>query len=62
MLVLTRKFGESICIGDNIVVMVTRISRDTVRIGISAPKDTQIVRSELVDVSLKGDSNEDCEG
>jgi carbon storage regulator len=62
MLVLTRKPSESICIGDDIVVMVTRISRDTVRIGISAPKDTQIVRSELVDVTLKGDSNEDREG
>jgi carbon storage regulator len=62
MLVLTRKTEQSICIGDDIVVMITRVKGDTVRIGISAPRDTQIVRSELVDVTLKGDSNEDCEG
>jgi carbon storage regulator len=63
MLVLTRKTEQSICIGDNIVVMVTRISRDAVRIGISAPKDTQIVRSELVDVSITEEKvNEDCQG
>lgn len=48
MLVLTRQVGEQILIGEDIKVTVTRIGPDNVRIGIDAPKQVNIVRSELI--------------
>lgn len=47
MLVLSRKPGESIRIGDNIVITVVRIAPNTVRIGIEAPTEINVVRSEI---------------
>ncbi len=47
MLVLSRKVGESIRIGDDIVVMVTSIEGDKVRIGIEGPREVPIHREEL---------------
>ena len=47
MLVLTRKRDESIRIGSEIVIRVVRLSRGKVRIGIEAPADMPIHRSEL---------------
>lgn len=47
MLVLSRKPGEKILIGDNVTVTIVRIGPNTVRIGIEAPKDMNIVREEL---------------
>lgn len=47
MLVVTRKPNESISIADNIEITVLEITKDRVRIGINAPKDVRIVRSEL---------------
>lgn len=47
MLVLSRKPGETIHIGDNITITVVRIGPNTVRLGIEAPRDMNIVRSEL---------------
>ena len=47
MLVLTRKENEKIRIGDDIVLTVVRTSGDRVRIGIEAPTNIQILRSEL---------------
>lgn len=48
MLVLSRQIGESIRIGDDIVITIVRISPTTVRMGIAAPGNMNIVRSELV--------------
>ncbi len=48
MLVLSRKIGERILIGDNITVTVVRISQGIVRIGIEAPRDMSVVREEVV--------------
>src|SRR4051794_36397651 len=47
MLVLTRKVGERIHIGDDIVIMVNRIQGDKVRLGIEAPPDIVIHREEI---------------
>ncbi len=47
MLVLSRKVGERILIGENIAVTIVRISSGVVRIGIEAPPETPIVREEL---------------
>ena len=47
MLVLTRKCEERILIGPDIVITVIRIGGNDVKIGIDAPKDVKIVRSEI---------------
>ena len=47
MLVLSRKVGERILIGDHISVTVVRVAQGTVRIGVEAPDDLAIVREEL---------------
>lgn len=47
MLVLSRKVGERIWIGDEIAVTVVRVSGGSVRIGIEAPHDLPVVREEL---------------
>lgn len=48
MLVLSRKAGQSIQIGDNITITVTRIGGNQVRLGIEAPMETPVRRSEIV--------------
>ncbi len=48
MLVLSRKIGERILIGDDITVTVVRISQGIVRIGIEAPRDMSVVREEVI--------------
>ncbi|HIK91282.1 MAG TPA: carbon storage regulator [Planctomycetes bacterium] len=47
MLVLSRKSGERILIGDDVAITVVRIGPNSVRIGIEAPKSMNIVREEL---------------
>lgn len=47
MLVLSRKVGERLVIGDNITVVINRIAGNRVTIGIEAPSDVRIVRGEL---------------
>jgi carbon storage regulator len=47
MLVLSRKPGEKILIGDNVAVTIVRIGPNSVRLGIEAPRDMNIVREEL---------------
>ena len=63
MLVLSRKTDESICIGDNIVVTVLSVQGTKVRIGIQAPREVPIVRSEIRDHGFTGNSgiHTECE-
>ena len=46
MLVLSRKIGETIEIGDNVVVTLVRLNGDRARIGIEAPRDVVITRPD----------------
>lgn len=47
MLVLSRKEGEKLVIGEDIVITVNRIAGNRVAIGIDAPREVSIVRGEL---------------
>jgi carbon storage regulator len=47
MLVLSRKVGEKILIGDNISVTVVRVAQGIVRIGVEAPQNLPVVREEI---------------
>jgi len=47
MLVLSRKLGERIVIGENVVVTVVKIDRNQIRLGIEAPEDVSVYREEI---------------
>ncbi len=47
MLVLSRKLGEKVVIGEGIVLTVVKVDRNQVRLGIEAPKDVQVYREEI---------------
>lgn len=47
MLILTRKPGESIVIGDDIVVKVVETGKNNIRLGIEAPRDVTVLRQEV---------------
>jgi len=49
MLVLTRKIGESIRIGDNIVIKIVDLDGRHVKLGIEAPKNVSVNREEIYD-------------
>lgn len=64
MLVLSRKAGEKIMIGDDIEIVVLRISGSTVRLGIKAPPEILIHRQELkeaMQAALGADSEVEVE-
>lgn len=48
MLVLSRKLGEKIVIGDNISITIIDIDRGKVRLGIEAPRSVPVYRQELL--------------
>lgn len=47
MLVLTRRLGEKIRIGDDIELVITDIKQDSVKIGINAPREVEVFRVEV---------------
>ena len=49
MLVLDRYIGETILIGDNIIITVCDVSANKARIGVSAPKEIPVHRSEVAE-------------
>jgi carbon storage regulator len=58
MLVLTRKTNQSIMIGDDVEVTVLAVSRDKIRLGITAPRDVPVFRKEVY-LSIKGEGKAD---
>ena len=61
MLVLTRKLGEKILIGDDITITVVDIGKSRVKVGIKAPAGHSILRSELVSEPEPAASQDDAE-
>ncbi|MCZ4499408.1 MAG: csrA [Marmoricola sp.] len=49
MLVLSRKVGESVVIGDNVTVTILEVRGDIVRVGIDAPRSVAVHRAELLE-------------
>jgi len=47
MLILTRRIGETLMIGDNVSVTVLGVKGNQVRIGVNAPKDVAVHREEI---------------
>ncbi len=58
MLVLTRKVGEQILIGDEVVVSIVAIEGGRVRLGVKAPMHVRILRQELADRMHESDALE----
>jgi carbon storage regulator len=61
VLVLTRKTNQSIMIGDEIEISVLAVSRDKIRLGITAPRDVPVFRKEVY-LSIKGEEAEGAQG
>jgi len=56
MLILTRRVGETVMIGDDVVVTVLRVKGNQVRIGVNAPKSVSVQREEIYARMQKGDA------
>lgn len=54
MLILTRRVGERLMIGDDIQIMVVGIKGHQVQLGIEAPKETSVHREEIYERIKKG--------
>ena len=57
MLILTRRVGETLMIGDNVSVTVLRVKGNQVRLGVNAPKDVSVHREEIFE-RIKQESDE----
>ncbi len=57
MLVLSRKSGQRIVIGDDVVVTILKVRGNQVRIGIEAPESVAIRRDELAELALAVDDS-----
>lgn len=56
MLILTRRVGESVMIGDDVTVTVLRVKGNQVRLGVNAPKTVSVQREEILKKIQGGES------
>lgn len=62
MLILTRKSGEAIRIGDNIRLKIVEIRGNQVRLGVEAPRDLAVHREEIYGLIQTGDRGPETPG
>jgi len=62
MLIIERSVGETIQVGADIVIMLVRVSRKTARIGIKAPRDVIVRRSELKEKEVSSNESRGVPG
>ncbi len=58
MLILTRRVGETVMIGDEVTVTVLGVKGNQVRVGVNAPKDIAVHREEIYE-RIKNEENSD---
>ena len=56
MLVLSRKLGEKVMIGDGIILTVVKVDRNQVRLGIEAPAEVPVFRQEIAPARRSADA------
>ncbi len=62
MLILTRRVGETVMIGDEVAVTVLRVKGNQVRLGVNAPKSVSVQREEIFQrIKREGDSTQGAE-
>ena len=62
MLILTRRVGETLMVGDDVTVTVLGVKGNQVRIGVNAPKDVAVHREEIYDRIREESEAEEAEG
>jgi carbon storage regulator len=60
MLILTRRVGETLMVGDDITVTVLGVKGNQVRLGVNAPKDVAVHREEIY-LRIQGEKSPDSE-
>ena len=60
MLILTRRIGETLMVGDDVTITVLGVKGNQVRIGVNAPKDVAVHREEIYD-RIQGDDDHELE-